>query len=119
MDLADLHTPAYTAPCHITMFGPPVLCPPICLPPTHAEFVDQEIHKLRGVGVMMTGATPWAAAMFPVPKPCSTKLWLVIDYRVLNAQTIQDSMPIPNVRDMIAWIGRFHAWSKADLKSGF
>lgn len=28
-------------------------------------------------------------------------------------------MPIPHVRDVIARIGRYHAWSKADLKSGF
>ena len=105
MDLADLHTPANMAPCHITTFGPPASCPPIRLSPTHAEFVDQEIHKLRGVGVMTTGVTPWAALMFLVPKPRSTKLQLVIDYWALNAQTIQDSMPIPHVRDVIARIG--------------
>ena len=115
MDLADLHTPADTAPCRITTFSPPTSRPPICLSPAHAEFVDQEIHKLRGAGVMTTGAIPWAAAMFPVPKPRSTKLRLVINYRALNAQTIRDSMPIPHVRDVIARIGQFHAWSKADL----
>ena len=102
MDLAGLHTPADTAPCRITTFSPPTSRPPICLSPAHAEFVDQEIHKLRGAGVMTTGATPWAAAMFPVPKPRSTKLRLVIDYRALNAQTIRDSMPMPHVCDVIA-----------------
>ena len=55
----------------------------------------------------------------PVPKPRSTKLRLVINYRALNAQTIRNSMLIPHVRDVIARIGRFHAWSKADLKSRF
>ena len=28
-------------------------------------------------------------------------------------------MPIPHVCNVIARIGQFHAWSKADLKSGF
>ena len=102
MDLADLHTPADTAPCCITTFSPPALCPPIRLSPTHAEFVDQEIHKLWGAGVMTTSATPWAAAMFPVPKPHSTKLRLVVNYQALNAQTIQDSMFTPHVCDVIA-----------------
>ena len=105
MDLADLHTPADTASCHITTFGPPAARHPIHLSPTHADFVDQEIHKLWGAGVMMTGATPQAAAMFPVPKPHSTKLLLVINYRALNAQTIWDSMPIPHVRNVIARMG--------------
>ena len=119
MDLADLHTPARTAPCTITTFGPPAARPPIRLSPAHLDFVDGELHQLHAAGVVTTGATPWAAACFPVPKPHSTKLRLVIDYRALNAQTVHDSMPIPHMRNVIARIGRFHTWSKVNLKSGF
>ena len=119
LDLADLREPARTAPCTITTFGPPAARPPMRLSPAHSEFVDQELHTLREAGMVAMQPTPWAAACFPVPKPRSTKLRLVIDYRALNAQTVRDSMPIPHVRDVIAKIGRCHAWSKVDLKSGF
>ena len=54
-----------------------------------------------------------------MPKPRSTKLRLVIDYRRLNAQTIRDSYPLPHIWDVVKRIGHYKVYHKLDLKSGF
>ncbi len=70
-------------------------------------------------GLIMKGPTPWASPCFTVPKPRSTKLRTVIDYRLLNAQTRRDSHPIPHTRDVLAKVTPFHIFNKLDLASGF
>lgn len=63
--------------------------------------------------------TPWAAPCFLVPKPNSTKLRMVIDYRLLNLQTVRDSHPLPNLKDVIILVAQFLYFCIADLISGF
>ncbi len=119
LDLEDLHTPADVTPFTITTFGPPVSRPPIRTSPAHTTFVRSEISTLKEHGLIRHDTTPWAAPCFPVPKPRSDKLRLVIDYRGLNAQTRRDSHPLPHIQDVLHRVGRHHVWSKLDLKSGF
>ena len=110
---------ADVAPFEIHTFGPPVSRTPIRTSPAHSKFVREEIATLRKHGLVRDMATPWAAPCFPVPKPRSTKLRLVIDYRGLNAQTRRDSFPIPHIQDVLHKVGQFQLWCKLDLKSGF
>ena len=107
------------APFEIHTFGPPASRPPIRVSPAHAKFVRDEVATLHTHGLISNTSTPWAAPCFPVPKPRSDKLRLVIDYRALNAQTRRDSFPIPHIQDVLVKVGQHKHWSKLDLKSGF
>ncbi len=119
LSLEDLRTPAKTEPFHIHTFGAPTHKPPIRCSPAHAKLIREEIQTLKDVGLVKCVPTPWASPCFLVPKPHSDKLCLVIDYRLLNAQTRRDSHPIPNIKDVVHKVGKFHTFSKLDLKSGF
>ena len=79
----------------------------------------EEITTLRKLNLIQTGPSPWSSPSFPVNKPRSTELRLVLDYRFLNAQTVRDSYPLPNLQDVIATLGDHRVYNKYDLKSGF
>jgi hypothetical protein len=119
LDLGDLEKPADTPPFQIRTFGPPAYKQPIRCSPTHAQHMREEVELLERHGLIMKGATPWASPCFTVPKPRSTKLRTVIDYRLLNAQTRRDSHPIPHTRDVLAKVTPFKVYNKLDLASGF
>lgn len=48
------------------------------------------------------------------------KKWrLVVDYRKLNEQTIDDRYPIPNISDILDKLGKSNYFTTLDLASGF
>jgi hypothetical protein len=44
---------------------------------------------------------------------------MVIDYRLLNLQTLRDSHPLPHLWDVLMKVAQFSVYCKADLFSGF
>ena len=70
-------------------------------------------------GLVSVGSGPWATPAFAVPKPRSTKLRLVVNYKGTNAQTVRDSTPLPYVEDIVRVVGQHRVFWKVDLKSGF
>ena len=62
--------------------------------------------------------SPWAARAFVVPKP-GGKWRVVIDYRYLNSQTVDDGYPIPVIEDMVTTQSKNGLWSVFDLEDGF
>ena len=70
-------------------------------------------------GLVSVGSGPWAAPAFAVPKPWSTKLRLVVNFKGTNAQTVRDSTPLPHVEDIVRVVGQHRVFWKVDLKSGF
>ena len=105
MTLEDLSSPAQVEPMVVRTFGQPVTRPPIRLPPKYRDFLRTELAAARSAGLVCTGASPWSAPSFVVPKPWSTKLRVVLDYRWLNAQTIRDSYPLPHVPEVLEAVG--------------
>ncbi len=119
LSLEDLRVPAHTEPFQIQTFGAPTYKAPIRCPPAHAKLIREEVKTLKEAGLVRHMPTPWASPCFLVPKPHSEKMRMVIDYRLLNAQTRRDSHPIPNIKDVVQKVGQFATFSKLDLKSGF
>ena len=117
--LGDIVGEKDVEPFQVHTFGDPCYKPPIRLSPAHAKFVRDEFTAVKDLGLAKNMHTPWASPCFPVPKPRSEKLRLVIDFRGLNLQTRRSSFPIPHIRDIVNKIGKFLVWSKIDLKSGF
>ena len=56
--------------------------------------------------------------MFLVAKPDGTRR-MVIDYRLLNAQTIRNRYPLPRVGELFDQLGKARYFSKIDLRTGY
>lgn len=61
----------------------------------------KQVQELADHALVDFGPSAWASPGFLVAKPRSTKLRLVIDYRLVNRQTQRDSFLIPNTRDVL------------------
>lgn len=88
------------------------------------EFVDKEIQNLLDNEVIERSFSPYNAPIWVVPKKGvdengNPKRRLVIDFQKLNAQTITDKYPIPDINMMIQNLGKAKLFSTVDLESGF
>lgn len=74
-------------------------------------------------GIIRPSTSPWTSPIWVVPKKMDAsgeKKWrLVVDYRKLNAKTINDKFPIPNISDILDKLGRCHYFTTLDLAAGF
>ena len=77
------------------------------------------VNKLLAEGLVRESQSSYAAPALLVKKKDST--WrLVIDYKRLNAITIKDNYPLPNMEVTLQTLGnKYEYFSKLDLKSGF
>jgi hypothetical protein len=77
------------------------------------------IDKLVADGRVEPGAGPWSSPSFPVPKKKPGEYRLVVDYRALNAATVDDAHPLPRIEEVLQRQGRHRMWSVLDLRDGF
>ena len=76
------------------------------------------IDKWLDEGVIEPSNSPWASSAFFVPKP-GGGLRFVVDYRVLNANTIEDRFPLPEIQDIFNNFQGHEIFSTFDALSGF
>ena len=93
--------------------------PPIRLSEPNLMFVRKEVAEILKWALVLVGSGPWAAPAFAVPKPRSTKLRFMVNYKVLNSCTVHDSTPLPHMEDIIRVVGQHRVFWKVDLKSEF
>jgi len=93
------------------------------LPQVHREEVHKQIQKMLEDGIIRNSTSPWSSPVWIVPKKMDAsgeKKWrLVIDYRKLNAKTIQDRYPIPYMEELLNKLGKSHYFTTLDLASSF
>ena len=87
------------------------------------EEIKSQIEKLLDNGIIRPSFSPWSSPIWMVPKkagPDGNKKWrLVIDFRKLNNQTIDDKYPLPNITNILDSLGKATYFSTIDLASGF
>jgi hypothetical protein len=66
-----------------------------------------------------SAATEWLSMAFPVPKKTPGEWRGVIDYRLVNLETKDDTYPLPRIGDILERQGRRHLWTVIDLKDAF
>lgn len=86
--------------------------------------MDNEINKLLKNGIIEESFSPYNSPIWVVPKKGldengKPKRRLVIDFQKLNAQTVTDRYPIPDINMTIQNLGRAKIFSTVDLESGF
>ena len=106
--------------CHNIPTGdaPPVRLPPYRLAHKSQEVLREEIQNLLNQGIIRPSTSPLAAPIVLVPKKDNTKR-MRVDYRKLNAVTVNDPYPLPNIEQLIANLGSSHYITTLDLTKGY
>lgn len=92
-------------------------------PEVHREEVDHQIREMLNQGIISPSISPYNAPLWVVPKKLDNsqqqKWRLVIDYRKLNDQTVDDKFPIPNIEEIFDKLGKCQYFTTLDLAKGF
>lgn len=93
-------------------------------PIIYRDFVNEEVERLLQEGIIRKSFSPynspiWIASRDPDNKEGKRKLRLVIDFKKINAQTIADKYPIPDVTTMLSNLGQAKYFTTIDLESGY
>ncbi len=73
---------------------------------------------LFDAGIIKRSSSNYSAPVLFTPKK-DGKLRMVVDYRMINTQTVRDRFPTPTAGDLIAKTRGAKLFSKIDLLSGF
>lgn len=92
-------------------------------PTAHKKGVAKQINEYLKQGIIQPSSSPWNAPIWIVPKKADKsgqeKWGIVTDYRRLNAITIEDTYPLPNIDDIFESLKNEKYFTTIDLASGF
>lgn len=86
--------------------------------PTELEELKKQLNKLVENGFIRPSESPWGAPVLFIPKKDGS-FRMCVDYRALNALTIKNSYPLPNIDDLMNQVHGAKIFSKIDLHSGY
>lgn len=101
-----------------TTSGPPVYCKPRRLAPDKLKIAKKEFENMVRMGIARPSSSSWSSPLHMVPKkgdewrPCG-------DYRALNARTIPDRYPVPNIQDFSYLLHNKQVFSTIDLVKAY
>ena len=87
------------------------------------EEIRKQVQDLYKNDIIQPSNSPYNSPLWIVPKKPDAhgnKRWrMVIDFRLLNEQTVGDAYPLPNITDILDQLGGARYFSVLDLASGF
>lgn len=104
---------------HILTKGPPVSCKPRPLSPEKLKLAKREFQRMMDEGVCRPSSSPWSSPLHLIPKSTPGDWRPCGDYRRLNAITVPDRYPIPNLKDFTYNLSGCTIFSKIDLFRAF
>ena len=96
----------------------PVRSYPYRIVPGWKDDLKAEVMKLLKQGIIQPSQSPWTSPMVPVSKS-NGSIRLCIDYRKLNAATMDDPYEMPRIGDLLDEVAEARWISKLDLNQGF
>ena len=79
---------------------------------------QQQLQKAMEEGWIVPSQSAWGMPILMVPKKNNT--WqLCVDYRDLNAVTVQDAYPLPRIDDLLHDVGTAEWFTRLDLEAGY
>lgn len=113
--------PTSHAEHHILLQDPnsvPIAMPPYRMSSEKQNILKSELKKMLCEDVIEECESPWAAPVVLIPKP-DKSFRVCIDYRKLNACTVSDKYPMPQIDDLLHLAKETLYMSTIDLKSGY
>ena len=96
----------------------PFFIPNYKMPMSRREVIDKMIEEMKADGVVQPSNSPYNSPLLLVPKKDGS--WrMVIDYRRLNEQTVQERFPMPVISEVLAQLGGAKVFTSLDLLSGY
>ena len=111
-------------PCQVAKFTiettteHPIRIPPYRKSYKEREAIKKEVEMMMKAGIIQLSQSPWSFPVVLIPKRDGTSRFCV-DYRKLNAITLQDPFPIPRIDDIIDRLNGSKWFSALDLKAGY
>ncbi|XP_025016786.1 uncharacterized protein LOC112538932 [Tetranychus urticae] len=97
---------------------PPIAQSPYSQSEQKREITKQTVAELLRDGIIVDSFSPWCSPVVLVSK--KTGDWrMCVDYRKLNAITVKDSYPIPNINVSLDALKGSQYFSLLDLRSGY
>jgi len=84
----------------------------------HLEQTDRQVEKMARNGIIEPASSPWASNVVLVKKKDRT-LRFCVDYRQLNAITVNDSYPLPLIDNCLNALAGATWFSTIDLRAGY
>lgn len=91
---------------------------PYPVPQSLRDTIEDEVQTMLEMGVIEKSTSPYASPVVIVKKK-DGKNRFCVDYRKINAVTVIDNEPIPNMDDLIANVGDAKVFTKIDLSKGY
>nr|XP_054759498.1 uncharacterized protein LOC129265535 [Lytechinus pictus] len=91
---------------------------PYQVPQTLRETIREEVDTMMKMGIIGKSNSPYASPVVIVKKK-DGKNRFCVDYRKMNAVTMIDNEPIPNMEEIIRDVGTAKVFSKIDLCKGY
>ena len=88
------------------------------LNPEMSRDLKTQLDSWLAAGVVQPSRSAWASPLVPVRKKDGTTRWAV-DYRRLNAVTLPDAWPIPNVSELLMRLGGSRYFSSIDAVAAY
>ncbi|WP_438544757.1 reverse transcriptase domain-containing protein [Clostridium sp.] len=96
----------------------PVFSKPYPMPYNLHKAVKEEIDKLIKLKVIRKSRSLYASPAWPILKK-NGKVRLVVDYKKLNAKTVKQAFPFPNIREQLQTLPSANLYSQLDLNMGY
>ncbi|UYV67986.1 K02A2.6-like [Cordylochernes scorpioides] len=101
-----------------TVPRPPIQLRPYRRSASKYDEIKRQVEDLKKKGLVRDSRSPWAFPVTLVPKSDGQKR-LCVDYRRLNALTIDDKMPLPNIQEVIDRLQGAKYFTSLDIASGY
>ena len=96
----------------------PIHVRPYRIPHKYEQEVKQQIQKMEKEGIIEKAGSPWQSPVVVVKKKDGSAR-ICVDYRKLNAITVADTYPLPQIEEILVKIRNSKFFSTLDLKSGY
>jgi hypothetical protein len=97
---------------------PPISRRPYQMPPNELAELKKQLQDLLNKGLIHPSSSEWACPALFVKKKKDNSLWMCVDYWPLNAVTIKNKYPLPQIDILFDQLSKAKVFSKIDLRSG-